>query len=232
MNPVVGGPFLIGSDPQYDHHARVDEQPQRSVDVKAFAIGRYPVTVAEYQCFVNRRNMRPQDWFKQRERLDHPVTGISQSQALDYAAWLATLTGEQWRLPSSDEWEAAARGTDGRIYPWGDMFDSARCNTKESAPRRTTYVGTYTSGFSPCHALDMAGNVWEWTTKRDDSMTTVDSLDDEPQPVTSLLKYAMRGGSWASRALQVRAAYRRFEVYDHRSNTVGFRLAMDIRSYP
>jgi formylglycine-generating enzyme required for sulfatase activity len=92
------------------------------------------------------------------DRMDHPVVQISWNDARAYAEWAGT------RLLAEREWEKAARGIDGRLYPWGDTFDSERCNTSESRIRTTTPVGRYSpSGDSPCGCADMAGNVWEWT---------------------------------------------------------------------
>jgi formylglycine-generating enzyme required for sulfatase activity len=80
-----------------------------------------------------------------------------------YCNWLAEVTGKPYCLPSEAEWEKAARGTDGRIYPWGNRWDASRCNCQETSPNQTTPVGAYPDGASPYGLLDMAGNVWEWT---------------------------------------------------------------------
>ena len=110
--------------------------PQYPVEVGGFAIGQHPVTVAEYACAVRAKAVgEPQkgylgtDWATQQTHPDHPVTCVSWNDVVAYCAWLAQVTGQPWRLPSEAEWEKAARGTDGRIYPWGDTFDKARCNT-------------------------------------------------------------------------------------------------------
>jgi formylglycine-generating enzyme required for sulfatase activity len=159
----------MGSDPKRDSQAEDCEKPQHRVTPAAFQIGRYPVTVAEYACFVRaghaapqRGTYRPITWDDQLKRLDHPVVCVTWHDAVAYAAWLAKLTGQSWRLPTEAEWEKAARGTDGRIYPWGDAFDKARCNVSESGIGTTTPVGSYPNGASPYGAQDMAGSVWEW----------------------------------------------------------------------
>jgi hypothetical protein len=111
-----------------------------------------------------------------------------------YAAWLARITGQPWRLPSEAEWEKAARGTSGRIYPWGDTFDPSRANTSEGGSGATTPVGSYPSGASPCGAKDMSGNVYEWTSSHNVPYP-YDPTDGREAPDTTGSKVA-RGGSW------------------------------------
>ena len=142
------------------------EKPQHIVTLPAFEIARFPVTVAEYAYFVRTGQHEPGQWQVQLGKLDHPVVCVSWYDAVAYATWLAECTGQSWRLATEAEWEKAARGTDGRIFPWGDTFDKARCNTKESGVKTTTPVGNYSNGASPYGAQDMAGNVWEWTSSR------------------------------------------------------------------
>ena len=103
------------------------------------------------------------------------MVGVSYYEAEAYAAWAGK------RLPTEKEWERAARGTDGREYPWGNEFDSEKCNTKESKIGKTTRVTRYPNGISPAGCYDMAGNVWEWTSSWYDDERTVRVL---------------RGGSW------------------------------------
>jgi len=160
---VSAGPFLIGSDPDQDKQAGSDEQPQHILTLGSFQIGKYPVTVAEYAYFVRAGQKEPNNWQQQLGKFDHPVVCVSWQDAIAYVRWLAVQTGQVWRLPSEAEWEKAARGTAGRIYPWGDQFEASRCNTSEGGKNATTPVGNYPSGASPYGALDMAGNVWEWT---------------------------------------------------------------------
>src|SRR5262249_2779754 len=134
---VSAGEFLMGSDPKRDRAAWDDERPQHRVTLPGYEIARYPVTVAEYVRFVRAagpgspRNQLT--WEQQLDgRPDHPVVNVSWRDAVAYAAWLARATGRPWRLPSEAEWEKAARwdGRAARIYPWGDAFDGARCNTR------------------------------------------------------------------------------------------------------
>jgi formylglycine-generating enzyme required for sulfatase activity len=142
---------------------------------------------------------------------NHPVGGVSWDDAVAYTAWLADLTGDPWRLPTEAEWEKAARGTDGRIYPWGDKFDKKRCTTSESGKGTTTPVGSHPSGASPYGVLDMAGNVWEWTSSRFipypySASEALDALHGGVAPV-------LRGGSWYYIARFARAACRSYDGY-------------------
>jgi hypothetical protein len=167
--PVPAGVFIMGSDKSRDEQADEDETPQYPVEVGGFAIGQHAVTVAEYACAVRAKAVSepPEsdsvDWQKQQTHPDRPVVCISWDNALAYCTWLAKTTGQRWRLPTEAEWEKAARGSDGRIYPWGDIFDDARYNTIEGNARITTPVGSHPTGESPYHVQDMSGNVWEWT---------------------------------------------------------------------
>lgn len=117
--------------------------------------------MAEYACFVRAGHAMLSDWLTQLGTLDRSVASVSWHDATAYAAWLARQTGQPWHLPTEAEWEKAARGTEGRIYPWGDTFDASRANTYESGIGTTTPVGASPSGASPSGAQDLAGNVWE-----------------------------------------------------------------------
>jgi formylglycine-generating enzyme required for sulfatase activity len=126
------------------------------------------VTVAEYVCFVRAGHKQPSPcycvltWEHQLATLDHPVVCVSWDDATTYAEWLSERTCQPWRLPSEEEWEKAGRGTDGRLYPWGNAFDTVRCN----AGGADSPVGNYPSGASPYGVQDMEGIVKEWTSSR------------------------------------------------------------------
>jgi formylglycine-generating enzyme required for sulfatase activity len=204
---VPAGSFLMGSDPARGRIGAYDnEQPQHTVTLPDYDIARYPVTVAEYGCFVRTGQREPNDWQTQLGKLDHPVVRVSWHDAVAYAAWLSERTGERWWLPTEAEWEKAARGTDGQIYPWGDAFDTTRCNTSESGKSGTTPVGTYPAGASPYGAQDLAGNVWEWTGSRYLSYPYTTSFGREDLKSTG--SRVLRGGSWVNDARKARAAYR------------------------
>lgn len=228
--PVLAGPFLIGSDKHRDPQAFDDEQPQHTVTLPAYQIARYPVTVAEYACFVRAGHAAPPqgpygvDWATQLQHLDHPITCVSWRDAVAYAAWLTQRTSQHWRLPSEAEWEKAARGADGRIYPWGDTFDASCCNTRESGSRTTTPVGRYPTGTSSYDVQDMVGNVWEWTSTLFKPYKY--SQSDGREAANSTEDRVLRGGSWNSYARIARAARRYHNWPPSLDADYGFRLAM------
>lgn len=143
-----------------------EESPQHEVFVAEFAIGQTAVTNALYAVFQAERSVhRPITWGESLPDAlgDHPVVDVSWLEAQQLCGWLSAETGQGYRLPTEAEWEKAARGVDGRVFPWGDHFDPAHCNVRESGRAMTTPVGAYPAGASPYGALDMVGNVWEWT---------------------------------------------------------------------
>ncbi|HEX8728574.1 MAG TPA: SUMF1/EgtB/PvdO family nonheme iron enzyme [Ktedonobacterales bacterium] len=238
---VSAGQFRLGSDKHHDPQARDDELNRRVVTLPAFAIARFPVTVAEYACFLAAtQRQEPHDWATQRRRLDHPVVSVSWFDAFDYAVWLAERTQQPWRLPTEAEWEKAARcdprdplgASSERIYPWGDRFDPARCNTSESGQRGTTPVGWYgpdnpdpragrQSGASPWGAEELAGNVWEWLAT---AYAADYSTSETTEPRDSTNNRCLRGGSWFNVAGLACAAYRLDLLPDYGGSYIGFRL--------
>jgi formylglycine-generating enzyme required for sulfatase activity len=221
---VPASAFLMGSDPQQDQRAYADEQPQRRVTLGVFQIAKFPITVAEYAAFVQASgHAAPDEWDKQQPTLDHPVRSVSWHDAVAYAAWLAKVAGTSWRLPTEAEWEKAARGTDGRIYPWGDAFDAAKCSMDESGKGMTTAVGSYPGGASPCGAQDMAGNVLEWTSSLYKPYP-YDVTDGREHLATSGAR-VLRGGSLLGDARLARAAYRAHLRPEYFINNFGFRVA-------
>jgi formylglycine-generating enzyme required for sulfatase activity len=164
---IPAGEFLMGSDPQEDRNAEGCEEPQHWLYLPEFLLAKTPVTYAQYSAFVLATDLRaPGSWTNgepPRARKDHPVEDVSWYDARDYCLWLSQVTGKDYSLPSEAEWEKGARGMDGRLYPWGNPWDSRRCNSKEGRQGNTTPVGAYPQGASPYGVLDMGGNVWEWT---------------------------------------------------------------------
>jgi formylglycine-generating enzyme required for sulfatase activity len=224
--PVPASSFRMGGT------VSTDETPPHTVMLGAYAIGAYPVTVAEYACFVRAGHPAPAgrdiDWIGQMSRLDRPIVNITWHDADFYAAWLARRTGQPWRVASEAEWEKAARwdsasGTS-REYPWGDEFDSTRCNTRESSIGTTTRVDLYPAGASPAGALDMAGNVWEWTSSLLRPYP-YDPAGGRERP-DSAGPRVLRGGSCDDSADHARPAYRLGGAPDMVARNIGFRLAL------
>jgi formylglycine-generating enzyme required for sulfatase activity len=229
---VVAGAFDMGST-DTDKEAKAYEKPQYRIPVGAFAIGTFPVTVAEYAYYLKAnpgvdappaytypkhaswlaKKLRGASvtWDVQRQRPDHPVMCVSWFSGRDYAAWLGRTTGQPWRLPTEAEWEKAARwdvaAQHARIYPWGDTFDKTRANTQEGGPKRTTAVGRYPSGASPYGAQDMAGNVWEWCSTIYHERYPYDPATWEDLNDRKSVR-VLRGGAWYLYARVARAAFR------------------------
>jgi formylglycine-generating enzyme required for sulfatase activity len=144
-------------------------------------------------------------------RADHPVVVVSHDDALAYAAWLSRKTGMRWRLPTEAEWEKAARGTDGRRFPWGDEFDPSRLNSHDSGPFDTLPVGSFHGGDSPFGLTDAAGQVYEWTST-----------------AAGEGRYIVKGGSWDDSGCGIcrpAARHSRPEYLKH--ILIGFRLVRE-----
>lgn len=240
---ITGGTFLMGtSDKQISTLIELEdwaeewlesdlfllEQPQHSIILQTFEIGLFPVSNFEYHSFVYNTGHRvPKNWigFHYLDgQSNHPVTAVSKMDAMAYCQWLSKSTGMSYRLPTEAEWEKAARGTDGRIYPWGDTFDPWRCNTLESAKHTTTPNGSYSpSGDSVYGVKDMVGNVWEWTSSHLLPYPYMETTEKEK--FNSKEKCIVRGGAWYYSHKLARCAARENVLADYISPSLGFRLA-------
>ena len=177
---IRAGAFLMGSNKQHDPLASDHEEPLHTVMLSGYYIARYPVTVAQFRAFVEENGHIPEDADSLRGVPNHPVRYVTWHEALAYCEWLTErlrswqgtpeplatlLRRDGWRvtLPSEAEWEKAARGTDGRRYPWGDDLDPDKANCEEAGFGMTTSVGCFPRGASPYGVEEMSGNVWEWT---------------------------------------------------------------------
>jgi formylglycine-generating enzyme required for sulfatase activity len=180
-----------------------------------FAIDTCPVTNAEFLRYVEATGAKPPaSWTRGRypyEKADHPVTGVSWYAAMAYAQWKGR------RLPTVAEWEKAARGADGRTFPWGDTFDVLRCNTQESGVRGTTPVRRYPDGASPYGVLDLAGNAAEWMADE----VAARGLGSPP-------KRALKGGSWKEPRSLAECATQSSARPEEQLDFVGFRCVCDV----
>ena len=248
---VPAGPLLMGSDRARDPGAYDREFPQHEVHLPAYYIARYPVTVAQFRAFVQGSGFRPGDPDCLRDPDNHPVRYVNWHEARAYCHWLGDrlrawpglpdelagcLHGEGWavRLPTEAEWEKAARGPlhpeseadaggAGHIYPWGDEFDSSRCNTWEGRIGTTSAVGMYPSGASPYGVLDMSGNLFEWCQSlfRDYPYQAADGRENLEAGGSRVL----RGGSWGLNRRGARCAYRS-DYHPDGLSSLGFRVVV------
>lgn len=179
---IPAGDFLMGS-PESDGHANKDEMPQRRVYVAAFFIDQFEVSNIEYKRFVDATGYpAPPSWVDNKYPLDDdffPVSEVSWWDATCYARWMGK------RLPTEAEWEKAARGTDGRRFPWGDKFSSDLANNADGIMETTAKLG----GASPYGVVNMVGNVAEWTANIYD-----------PNPKREIVLPPELGGSKSSQA--------------------------------
>jgi formylglycine-generating enzyme required for sulfatase activity len=231
---IPAGEFLMGSEPTKDKDAQPNEQPQHRVYVSEFYIGKYPITNAQYAVFVKATKHRaPSHWEKgviPSSNEHHPVVRVSWDDAVAFCQWLGKETGQNFRLPTEAEWEKAARGVDGRIYPWGDEWDQAKLNSRKGGPGTTTPVGAYSpEGDSSYGLADMAGNVWEWCADwydQDEYKRRGRSTVKDPQGPSSGKYRALRGGSWRDNEANARAAARYDYLPDGDWYDLGVRLGV------
>ena len=215
MVKVPKGPFLYGDEKTrevVDHDYWIDTYPVTNEKYRAFIVadgyGNQAYWSSEGWKWKTKNNITvPERWNdNERNKADHPVVGVSYYEAEAYAKWAGK------RLPTEREWEKAARGEDGRKYPWGEEFDKSKCNSSEAEIGHTTPVTQYLKGVSPYGCYDMAGNVWEWCA----------DWYDEGKAMRVL-----RGGSWNNTPGNLRVSNRYRYFADDRKGGVGFRLVQD-----
>jgi formylglycine-generating enzyme required for sulfatase activity len=255
---VLAGSFLMGSA---KNEGANNERPQHYVVLPGFYMARYPVTVQQLSAFVADSSYELRDRRALEGFSNHPVVYVTWFEALAYCRWLGgKLKGEAaerlagggqgaeprelWEglasgrlevtLPSEAEWEKAARGTDGRAYPWGDDFDPDRANVAESGVGEVSAVGCFPGGASPSGCEEMSGNVWEWTRslwgedvvnpafrypyKREDGREYIEASSIEPRVV--------RGGSCFLVPRSARCAFRDWDEPMNRYDGFGFRVVV------
>jgi iron(II)-dependent oxidoreductase len=156
------------------------------------------------------------------------VVGINWYEAVAYANWLAKKTWKTYRLPTEAEWEKAARGTDGREYPWGNDFDKNLCNSDQSSFLQTSPVGIFPEGNSPYGCLDLAGNVWEWCADwYNIEYFKISPLKNPIGPANGTDR-VFRGGCWVSGPGSCASKSYGFLPPENRMPTLGCRLAMSL----
>ena len=249
---IPAGKFIMG-----------ERGERHKIDLPEYQIGKYPVTYAEYAPFIEAGSYQDERWWtaagwkwKQRKNQTEPdywydtrysgpnlpVVGVRWYEAVAYCRWLAEVTGQPYRLQTEAEWEKAARGTDGHEYPWGNQFEVDRLNAAEGDQwvGTTTPVGIYPTGASPYGCLDMAGNIWEWTTtlwgkgfvfsdykypyNPDDGRENLKAGDNVLRMV--------RGGSFDQDPYYARCAARFWNNPDFKRDSQGFRVIVSPSSPP
>ena len=227
---VPTGPFVRGSTAD-DPRAFDDESPQHTIEMDAFRIARTETTNRDFAGCVAAGACRAlqsdgsatrQRYYSAEEYAEFPVVNVSWEDAVDFCEWVGG------RLPTEAEWEKAARGANGSLYPWGDEAPSCALANFNNCVGDTTAVGAYPSGASPYGALDMAGNVWEWVADWYGSDYYAVVPNANPPGPSSGEGRVFRGGAWDDEAGLLRAAYR--DAYLDRSFNlalVGFRCAWD-----
>ncbi|HET9907976.1 MAG TPA: formylglycine-generating enzyme family protein, partial [Anaerolineales bacterium] len=212
--------FTMGSDWK-DPTADEDEKPSHNVLLDSFWMDRTEVTNAMYLRCVSAGACTPparSSYYEKPEYAEHPAIGISWPQAQDYCTWV------ERRLPTEAEWEKAARGTDERIYPWGNDLPATQHANFNHNLNETSDVGNFPEGASPYGVLDMAGNAWEWVA--DGYQPDFYSQSPEKNPITDspVNRRVLRGGNWDSNADGIRVT-NRFWAFPGRNDTDGFRCA-------
>ncbi|MFZ5883520.1 MAG: SUMF1/EgtB/PvdO family nonheme iron enzyme [Chloroflexota bacterium] len=222
MRLVPAGEFPMGSE-----KGASDERPVHTVYLDAFYMDTYEVTNALYRACVQAgactpphqtTSYTPSSYYGNPDFDDYPVIYVDWNMAKTYCEWRGA------RLPTEAEWEKAARGTDGRTYPWGEGIDCDKANYY-GCVGDTTKVGSYENGKSPYGPYDMAGNVWEWVADWYDENYYDRSPSRNPQGPSSGSSRVLRGGSWNYNDDNVRASFRHWLVPDLWSNYIGFRCS-------
>ncbi len=219
MVKIPAGEFIMGTNDWWPKSG-----PEHKVYLDSFYMDIYEVTNAEYKKFVDATGHRAPDHWKNNtyapEKKNHPVTFVDWYDANDYCHWAGK------RLPTEAEWEKAARGTDGRVFPWGNVFDSEKGNTPQHGKGGTMPVGSFPKGVSPYGVHDLAGNVWEWI----NDWYKAYSGNKHPDENVGEKYRVIKGGSWYDctyyRCGISAPTYNRvFMLQETKNNNFGFRCA-------
>ncbi|MGD2086029.1 MAG: SUMF1/EgtB/PvdO family nonheme iron enzyme [Candidatus Aminicenantes bacterium] len=240
---VPAGEFIRGSE-KYKN-----AKPVKRIYLDDFKIGVFPVTNQEFRRFVDYDGYnREEYWTKEgwqwriEEKVtepallydrewngpNFPVVGISWYEADTYVKWLSDVTKKTYRLPTEAEWEKAARGTEGKIYSWGNTYDKNLCNSRESNLARTSPVGIFPKGKSNYGCHDMIGNIWEWCTDWYREKYYHSSPNKNPTGPKTGSRRVFRGGSWLDFAMDCACAIRFRDLPGFRRSFLGFRLARSV----
>ena len=244
MVKVPAGPFLMGSDKKVDRTAYSAELPQRTIHLDAYEIDQFEVTTVQYLKYILAKDLPPLiDWQYdggnfQETMASHPVMHVSWADADSYCRWAGK------RLPTEAEWEKAARGEDGRIYPWGNQpAGLSRANfgrtglsgpVRDRPERLLLYppiisVDKYDNAVGPYGTFQMAGNVAEWVADWYDKEYYKTAPDRNPKGPEKGTQKSFRGGGWIDSTPSVRGAQRNGTEPNTKMNWMGFRCARDVK---
>jgi gamma-glutamyl hercynylcysteine S-oxide synthase len=232
---IASGPFAMGD-------------PVRWVQLGAYAIDRFPVTVAAFAAFLDSGGYRERRWWSEdgwawrtagsvekprfwgeeewRAYLvpNHPVVGVSFHEAEAYAAFRGA------RLPTEAEWEKAARGTDGRKYPWGNDWRDDACGMRGVGPRSTVPIGVFPKGASPYGVRDLVGSVWQWCSDPFRGWGASSEDDSAASELGAALRRTTCGGAWNTLAWSVTCLGRNGFPGSARFSNLGFRCVVDVHA--
>jgi toxoflavin biosynthesis protein ToxD len=232
---IPAGSFLMGCTPD-DPLLFYDEKPQQVLELPEFWMARFQITNKMYSIYAG-KGMHPVYLWE--ETPDHPVMNVTWLNANDFCGWftrqyIAELQTYNLKacLPTEAQWEKAARGTDGRNWPWGNSFEISKCNSSEGGRGYTLPVGSFSpEGDSPYGCAEMSGNVWEWTHSM--KWAYPYRAEDGREREIDGAKHVIRGGSYDNESKFVRCAMRSGGDTKFHSITLGFRIALiDSNSSP
>lgn len=223
MVTIPAGPFVRGTE-----NGGFDERPTRTIHLDEYLIDRFEVTNHQYQQFVvatgHRKPGLPSRYAKSGAKvrgMNQPIVYVSWDDAEEYCRWRGK------RLPTEAEWEKAMRGTDGRLWPWGDKEqpDGANWARVKDGYEVSARVGTFQNDKSPYGIMDGAGNVMEWVADWYDETYYKSSPDQNPPSPEYGTYRVLRGGSYTTTGADVRITSRSKMMQDFRDETIGFRCA-------
>jgi formylglycine-generating enzyme required for sulfatase activity len=220
---IPAGEFIYGEG---------DEQ--KALHLETYSISRYPITHAQYQAFIDAGGYEQNQWWQDIKKMsvqeprwkeaNRPRETVSWFEAVAFCRWLSHRLGREVRLPTEQEWEKSARGSDGREFPWGKGYRPGAANINEkwgdAGPNyleHTSAVGIYPQDASTYGVMDLAGNVWEWCLNKYEQTEAI-AIDDSSDT------RVLRGGSWSYNPAGARSASRYGNGPDIRGSLVGFRV--------
>jgi len=233
---IPAGEFIMGAS-EADEAANKNEKPRHSVYLDSYYIYKYEVTYRQFKKFLKETGYKPRgnwDRFDLPKFLDHPVMNVTYNDAAAYCRWADV------KLPTEAQWEKAARGIDGRKYPWGNKWDPNKCNNMSVSDKNvikkmnpihaghgTLPIGSISGDTSPYGVMDMAGNINEWCRDWYKSEYYKKSRRKNPPGPENGTERSTRGGAWSLPAARSRVTSRWSGSVDSNLDDYGFRCAME-----